>query len=123
MNTEMLHCAGCGVVVCERPKEGEVLAISCRCDAYSPILVTAGMLQALEPVWETIPTSLTAVSSTSGHWENYLGPNPRTNVGKAWKTYLEERGLTSMADCQKESCKREVERQRKKSESGHQGTG
>lgn len=123
-----LFCAGCGNCVARLPRPGEMLAISCRCGAYSPILIVEELLTAAEPVSTTLPGSLhriiqvwktirsTAVGvkppSISGHWENHLGPEPQTIVGKAWKTYLVEIGLTSMADCVEERCQRGIQRMR-----------
>lgn len=118
MTTEsqpMLYCVGCGNPVARLPGPGDMLAISCQCGAYSPILVTQEVLASLEPVWTTFPASLRAIltgAKQAGHWENYLGDDPITPCGRAWKTFLIEHGLTSMADCPEDQCKRGIERRK-----------
>ena len=121
MPENILHCVGCGNGVCPLPEPGQMLAISCRCGAYSPILVRPDLLDAAEPVATMKPASVIRVQvmheaglRVSGHWENHLGPEPRTIVGRAWKTYLIECGLTSMADCHEDRCQCGIERMRQR---------
>lgn len=119
-----LHCVGCGKVVYRAPDHPALIAISCNCGAYSPILATAELLDAAEPVASTVPASVYGIIAgrrmglkQAGHWENHLGPEPKTAAGRAWKVFLIECGLTSMADCGQERCQRAVERMKGKHES------
>ena len=115
-----LLCAGCGNTVYRAPDRPALIAISCchaGCNAYSPILVTADTLDATEPVAASAPASVYGIVVAAsqglkipGHWENHLGPEPKTAVGRAWKALLIECGLTSMADCEQERCRRALER-------------
>lgn len=124
----MLHCVGCGNPVARAPEPGDMLAISCRCGAYSPILVLEAGLELEDVAAPAVPGSLLQITEDwlmfgssadllhrvwrrdikQVHWERYLGPEPATWAGRAWLALLIAIGMTSMADCEK--CRREHER-------------
>ena len=107
-----LYCAGCGEAVAHRYEPGAMLAISCRCGAYSPVLYSGS-----EDLF-SIPSSLTLLLAMSPaqltlrrkgqlpHLESYLGYSAHTDERKeAWRCTLENIGLTSQERCQDAHCK------------------
>jgi len=71
--SEAFYCVGCGRLVA-KIKPGQMLAVSCPCCAFAPILHTKGS-HPLDDGWAT-PTSLLRVSQRGGTippLEYYLG--------------------------------------------------
>lgn len=99
--TLILGCIGCGEGVMEH-RPGAIVAISCRCGAYAPILSGGREL--------SLPASLIealGVGKSELHLEYYLGYSDHTSSDKetisaALSVLL---GITSQADCPESQCK------------------
>lgn len=107
--TLTLYCVGCGAVAA-LAWPGDVLAISCKCGAYSPLLAEA-LDDPFGKLW-SMPASLMRIISgevsaeARPHVENYLGYSGGTNPAKRfWENQLRAYGLTSAADCEREECR------------------
>lgn len=105
-----LHCLGCGNFVVESEPD-MTLAISCRCGALSPILVTE--TESLV----SIPGSLAMIAEVQGqkaHVERYLGYSDHTSDAKATlRRILLATGLTPMEECGAGRCKDDYARKRR----------
>lgn len=120
-----LYCLGCGRPICTA-EPGKLLAISCACGAYSPILVAKGMADVasmpvsfLEFARENLvgpktPAVIKEAMTAAGfkrasppHWEFWLGYSDHMSPFKEQLlAMLKEAGSTSQADCPEPKCKK-----------------
>lgn len=101
MNEVNLYCLGCGGPVC-RARPGDVLAISCRCGAYAPVLLTADNQVAWTPA--SLQVALVRRGSTC-HLEYWLGYSDNDSPGKReLVTVLRAMGIISQAECPESKC-------------------
>ena len=113
VTNDILFCVGCGSAVC-RSYPGQLLAISCRCGAYAPIL--------RGPWGFSAPASLVLRRPTKGvmpeklpHLEYYLGYSDHESKEKA-QAIRELRGVgaISQAECPEQECQEAYQRGRQR---------
>lgn len=102
----MLYCLGCGGPVC-RARPGDILAISCRCGAYAPILFSDD--HHVAPPASLIAAALTGKTNT--HIEYYFGySNHESPLKRGLAEELKRLGATSQAECPEPKCQKAYRR-------------
>ena len=103
-----MYCIGCSDYVCDMAL-GQVMAISCRCGAAAPILIS-GDGKAFAPPASYYTSLITPRDGL--HFEYYLGYSEHTSPAKDLAMgVLRYAGATSQRDCKEPECQRAVERQ------------
>ena len=104
---DALYCVGCGEFIA-RAVPGQTLAISCRCGASAPILITSsGFIYSMPGSMQRVVSKFLDGEDPEnrGHYEYYLGFSDHTGEDKeVLKKILVAMGMTSMADCSEERC-------------------